>query len=78
MAPETDPDAVVDQYGKVYGVDGLRLADTSILPDVPSRGPAATAILIGERVADFVRTGAGSETGVADPTSEASVRQGRA
>ncbi|WP_200846769.1 mycofactocin system GMC family oxidoreductase MftG [Arthrobacter sp. 18067] len=50
-----DPDTVVDQYGRVHGVEGLRIADTSILPTAPSRGPAATAILIGERIADFIR-----------------------
>lgn len=42
---------VVDQYGRVHGVSGLRVADTSILPFTPSRGPSATAMLIGERVA---------------------------
>jgi choline dehydrogenase len=57
MGPDSNPHAVVDQYGRVYGVTGVRVADTSILPDVPSRGPAATAIMIGERIADFVRTG---------------------
>ncbi len=50
-----DTEAVVDQYGRVRGVEGLRVADTSILPDTPSRGPAATAVLIGERVAEFMR-----------------------
>lgn len=55
-----DPGAVVDQYGRVHGVQGLRVADTSILPTVPLRGPAATAVLIGELVADFIRRGAGS------------------
>ncbi|BCY09749.1 GMC family oxidoreductase [Actinoplanes sp. L3-i22] len=46
---------VADQYGRVHGVDGLRLADTSLLPDAPMRGPAATAVLIGELIADAVR-----------------------
>ncbi|MBR7833128.1 mycofactocin system GMC family oxidoreductase MftG [Actinospica durhamensis] len=55
MGPEGDPDAVVDQYGRVHGVRGLRVADTSILPDAPHRGPAATAVLIGELVADAIR-----------------------
>jgi choline dehydrogenase-like flavoprotein len=50
-----DPSTVVDQYGRVHGVNGLRVADTSILPTAPTRGPAATAVLIGERVADFLR-----------------------
>lgn len=48
-------DAVVDQHGSVLGVDGLRVADTSILPTVPLRGPAATAVLIGELVAAQMR-----------------------
>ncbi|MFT4122355.1 MAG: GMC family oxidoreductase N-terminal domain-containing protein [Microbacteriaceae bacterium] len=52
--------AVVDQYGRVYGVQGLRVADTSILPDAPLRGPAASAHLVGELVAHFIRTGAGT------------------
>ncbi|MCU1528137.1 MAG: glucose-methanol-choline oxidoreductase [Frondihabitans sp.] len=55
-APD-DLGAVVDQYGRVRGVTGLRVADTSILPNTPSRGPAATAVLIGEMVADFIRRG---------------------
>jgi choline dehydrogenase len=52
-----DPMAVVDQHGRVRGVTGLRVADTSILPTAPLRGPAATAVLIGELVADFIRRG---------------------
>lgn len=57
MGPEDDAGAVVDQFGRVYGVAGLRVADTSILPTVPSRGPAATAVLIGELIAQFIRRG---------------------
>ncbi len=52
-----DPAAVVDQYGRVHGVVGLRVADTSILPTAPTRGPAATAVLIGELIATFMRRG---------------------
>ncbi|MFC4499448.1 MULTISPECIES: mycofactocin system GMC family oxidoreductase MftG [Streptomyces] len=47
----------VDPYGRVHGVDALRVADTSILPTPPLRGPAATAVLIGEVVADAMRRG---------------------
>jgi choline dehydrogenase len=53
MGPDTDPLAVVDQYCRVRGVEGLRVVDTSVLPTAPSRGPAATAILIGERASAF-------------------------
>jgi choline dehydrogenase len=52
-----DPASVVDQYGRVHGVEGLRVADTSILPTTPTRGPAATAVLVGELVASFIRRG---------------------
>ncbi|MHB9848799.1 mycofactocin dehydrogenase MftG [Streptomyces krungchingensis] len=47
--------AAVDQYGRVHGVPGLRVADTSLLPTAPLRGPAATAVLIGEFTADAMR-----------------------
>lgn len=49
----TDPEAgaVVDAEGHVYGVEGLRVADLSILPAAPSRGPANTAVFIGELIA---------------------------
>lgn len=53
MGPDSDPLAVVDQYCRVRGVEGLRVVDTSVLPSAPSRGPAATAVLIGERASQF-------------------------
>ncbi|WP_416968314.1 GMC family oxidoreductase N-terminal domain-containing protein [Streptomyces sp. 4F14] len=43
--------SAVDAYGRVRGVRGLRVADTSVLPAPPLRGPAATAVLVGEVVA---------------------------
>lgn len=56
MGPGDDPErAAVDQYGRVHGLRGLRIADTSILPDAPQRGPAATAVLIGEVIAHAIR-----------------------
>lgn len=67
MGPASDPESVVDQYGRVRGVQGLRVADTSILPTVVSRGPAATAIMIGERVADFIASGARQADAAAEP-----------
>jgi choline dehydrogenase len=45
--------SVVDQYCRVHGIDGLRVVDTSIMPTVVRRCPAATAIMIGERAAEF-------------------------
>ncbi|WP_328875465.1 mycofactocin system GMC family oxidoreductase MftG [Streptomyces sp. NBC_00287] len=57
LGPADDPRSAVDPYGRVHGVRGLRVADTSILPTPPLRGPAATAVLIGELVADAMRRG---------------------
>ncbi|MFG2730381.1 mycofactocin system GMC family oxidoreductase MftG [Streptomyces canus] len=57
MGPAEDPDAAVDHYGRVHGIHGLRVADTSLLPTAPLRGPAATAVLIGELVAHAMRHG---------------------
>lgn len=45
---------VVDAELRVLGVQGLRVADTSVLPTVPRRGPSATAVAIGERAADLI------------------------
>ncbi|MGY1601195.1 mycofactocin dehydrogenase MftG [Geodermatophilus sp. SYSU D00815] len=53
MGPDGDPGAVVDQSLRVRGVEGLRVVDTSVLPRVPSRGPAATAVMVGERAAEL-------------------------
>lgn len=57
LGPQDDPRAVVDGAGRVHGVAGLRVADTSILPTVPARGPALTAVLVGELVADAILGG---------------------
>ena len=55
MGPASDPLAVVDQYGRVHGIDGLRVADAAIMPNVPRANTNLSAIMIGERVADFIR-----------------------
>ncbi|MEV1329312.1 mycofactocin system GMC family oxidoreductase MftG [Micromonospora costi] len=53
-SPDDPTHTVADQYGRVHGVEGLRIADTSLLPDAPQRGPAATAVLIGEMIAHAI------------------------
>ena len=55
MGPASDPLAVVDQYCRVYGLEGLRVADASVMPDVIRANTNATTIMIAERVADFIR-----------------------
>jgi choline dehydrogenase-like flavoprotein len=49
--------AVVDSTLRVHGVDGLRIADASVMPSVPSGNTNAPCIMIGERAAEFIRTG---------------------
>lgn len=57
MGPATDPMAVVDQYGKVHGLQNLRVVDASIMPDCIRANTNVTTMMIGERIADFVREG---------------------
>jgi choline dehydrogenase-like flavoprotein len=57
MGPASDPLAVVDQFGRAHGLEGLRIADASIMPDCIRANTNATTIMIGERVAEFIRTG---------------------
>jgi predicted dehydrogenase (TIGR03970 family) len=57
MGRDDDPGAVVDQHLRVRGLDGLRVVDTSVLPQVTSRGPAATAVMLGERAAELMTAG---------------------
>ena len=55
MGPDTEADAVVDARLRVRGVAGLRVADTSIMPTIVSGNTNAPAMMIGERVAAFLR-----------------------
>jgi choline dehydrogenase len=49
-----DDVAVVDPELRVYGLDGLRVADASVMPLVTSGNTHAPTIMIGERTADLV------------------------
>ena len=51
MGPDGDPMAVVDQYCRVRGVEGLRVVDLSVAPNVVRANTNATAIMIAERAA---------------------------
>lgn len=50
-----DPAAVVDAQLRVRGVDGLRVADASVMPTIPGANTMAATIMIGEKAADLVR-----------------------
>lgn len=53
-----DAEAVVDPRLRVYGIDGLRVADASVMPTVTTGNTMAPAIMIGERAAGFVTASA--------------------
>jgi choline dehydrogenase len=50
----SDDRAVVDARLRVRGIEGLRIADASVMPDVVSATTHATCVMIGDRAADFV------------------------
>ena len=50
-----DAMAVVDPELRVHGLDGLRVADASIMPTVVSGNTNAATIMIGEKVSDMVQ-----------------------
>ena len=55
MGPAADPLAVVDNRCRVHGIDNLRVADASIMPNIVRGNTNLTSIMIGERCADFIQ-----------------------
>jgi choline dehydrogenase len=58
MGPTPERGAVVDADGRVHGVEGLTVADASIMPDVPSGFTHLPTIMVAERLAGRVAEGA--------------------
>lgn len=54
MGASDDEHAVVDPVGRVIGVDGLRVADSSIFPRITNGNLNAPSIMVGEKMADHV------------------------
>jgi choline dehydrogenase len=55
MGPDFDRQAVLDQYCRVRGVEGLRVVDASVMPNIVRANTNLTCIMIAERVADWMR-----------------------
>jgi choline dehydrogenase len=54
MGAADDPHAVVDAQGRVIGVTGLRVADSSIFPRITNGNLNAPSIMVGEKIADHL------------------------
>ena len=54
MGAASDPMAVVDPEGRVIGVSGLRVADSSVFPRIPNGNLNGPSIMVGEKIADHI------------------------
>ena len=57
IGAEGDERAVVDPALRVRGLAGLRIADASVFPSMPSVNPMVMVLMIGERAADLIAVG---------------------
>jgi choline dehydrogenase len=57
MGSDDDPLAVTDARGAVRGVRGLFVADASLMPTIPSANTHLTTLMMGERIAEWLRVG---------------------
>jgi choline dehydrogenase len=60
VAMGSDADKPLDEMLRVRGVDNLRVADASALPQIPRANTNAPSIMIGERCADYLLGGVGA------------------
>ena len=54
MGASTDPLAVTDNQGRVYGVPALRIVDASVIPVIPSANVHLTVLMLAEKIADDI------------------------
>lgn len=57
MGVEKDKSAVTDQYGRVFGLEGLFVADASLMPTIPTANTNLPTLMIGERFGEWLRDG---------------------
>jgi len=55
MGPAGDPMSVVDDQLRVHGLTGLRVVDSSIMPNMPSANTCAATMMIAEKASDMIR-----------------------
>ncbi len=56
MGPAPEKGAVTDAQGSVHGIEGLTVADASIMPTVPTGTPNLPTIMVAEHIAQWLRT----------------------
>ena len=54
VSPRGDIQAVVDPQLRVFSIAGLRVADASIMPTIPSGNTNAASVMVGEKAADLI------------------------
>eukprot|EP01117_Protostelium_nocturnum_P006941 TRINITY_DN2488_c0_g1_i1.p1 TRINITY_DN2488_c0_g1~~TRINITY_DN2488_c0_g1_i1.p1 ORF type:complete len:810 (+),score=292.44 TRINITY_DN2488_c0_g1_i1:190-2430(+) len=63
MGPCHDKDAVLDDHGRVFGVQGLRVADASVFPNIPHGNILYSTYVAAEKISDVLLKDNGLNTG---------------